>query len=187
MRNDQFKTEFGDANCRLWKRVTRYIKYTNRASRLRNDLQSGSVTQLLTAKWARKDQTIEDLGAALMNEFEKLSSHLLTLLRKPDLWYQNDVFTLPLDECAYIIPPPTLFGIAIHRPVVSILAYEPLSPSPKLREVAYLHISSSSYEMWNAFGIAVTTVHCRNNMLKIKEALQAAGLYIVPPWPSDDE
>jgi hypothetical protein len=179
--------EFGQANAQFWRYVRTYINRTNVAAKLRNDLRAGTLVPLLIAKWARQHQSMEVLAVGLMQEFRTLSSRLLTILRKPRNSFGQGNASLPLDSDAYIIPPPTLFGIAVHNPVVSILAYEPLSTHPKLREIAYLHTSSHSYEMWNMLGIAVAAAHCSSNMLRIKEALQMAGLYVPPPPLTDPD
>lgn len=162
---------FGRANAQFWRYVRTYINRTNVAAKLRHDLQAGTLVPLLIAKWARQHQSMEDVAADLMQEFQSLSGRLLTILRKSQYSCGQGDKSLPLHLDAYIIAPPTLFGIVVHRPVVSILAYEPLLNPSKLREVAYLHTSSQSYEMWNVLAIAVAAVHCRNNMLKIKELL----------------
>lgn len=178
---------FGQANVQLWRHVRTYINRTNVVAKLRNDLRAGTLVPLLITKWARQHQSMEDLAVGLMQEFLTLSSRLLTILRKPQNSFGQGNASFPLDPDAYIIPPPTLFGIVVHKPVVSILAYEAPSTHPKLREIAYLHTSSHSYEMWNVLGIAVTAAHCSSNMLRIKYALQTAGLYVPPPPLTDPD
>jgi len=172
---------FGDANCRLWRRVRTFIKCINSTAGLRNDIRAGTLVPLLVLKRCREGQTTAELAAAFMDEFQALTSRLLkALIKSPLPVSELGLSAFPTDTSAYITPPPTLFGIAIHRPIISVLAYEPLTHPSRIKEVAYLHTSSSSYEMWNVFGIAITAVHCRNNLLRIKNALQAEGRYVTP-------
>ena len=160
MRTDR-NVGFGDANCRLWRRVRTFTKSIYAAAGLQHDIQASPLVPFLVLKKARENQSTADLALEFMNEFHALSSRLLTMLIKsPQSTPEPGSSDFPTDTSAYNTSTPTLFGIAIHRPVVSILAYETLANPPKLREIAYLHISSSSYEIWNALGIAITVIHC---------------------------
>jgi hypothetical protein len=180
--------EADEANVRLWRRVRTFITCINSAARMRQDIRAGTLVPLLILPRCRESQTTTELVAAFTDEFQGLTSRLLkALIKSPSVMSKPGLSVFPTDTSAYITPPPTLFGIVIRRPVISILAYEPLAHLPRIQEIAYMHISSSSYEMWNAFGIAITAIHCRNNQLRIKNALQAEGRYVAPPKFDDSD
>ena len=142
------------------------------------EIRSGSFVPLIQVmKWKWEDLTTDDLENVMTDHLRELSNRLLGLLLKPQAL---GIFEghFPRDPEAYIIPPPSIFGLLIKGTVVAIVAYEPLSALDKIRVVAYIQFSSQTLEAWNCLSLAITAVHCRNNMVKIREALQAAGLYV---------
>jgi hypothetical protein len=139
--------------------------------------------QVMNWKWGIL--TTDELENVMKDHLRGLSNRLLKLLLKqqaPGIYDEN----LPRDPEAYIIPPPSIFGLLIKDTVAAIVAYEPLSSRDKIRVVAYLHFSSQTHEAWNCLSLAIVAAHCRNNMVKVREALQAAGLY-KPVIKCDDD
>ena len=158
-------------------RLRGYIRMIERDAGVYHEIRSGYFVPLIQVmKWKWGNLTTDDLENVMTDHLRQLSKRLLRLLLKqqaPGIYEEN----LPRDPEAYIIPPPSIFGLLIKETVAAIVAYEPLSPRDKIRVVAYVHFSSQTQEAWNCLSLAIVAVHCRNNMIKIREALQAAGLY----------
>lgn len=154
-----------------------YIRMIQRDAGVNDEIHSGYFVPLIQVmKWKWENLTTDELENIMTDHLRELSKRLLKLLLKqqaPGNYDEN----LPRDPEAYIIPPPSIFGLLIKDAVVAIVAYEPLSSRDKIRVVAYIHFSSQTQEAWNCLSLAIVAAHCRNNMVKIREALQAAGLY----------
>jgi len=158
-------------------RLRIYIRMIQKDASVCKEIESGCFVPLLQVmRWKWGNPTTDELETVMTDHLSKLSERLLKLLlkqRAPGICEDS----LPRDPEAYIIPPPSIFGLLIKDAVAAIVAYEPLSARDKFRVVAYLHFSSQTHEAWNCLALAIVAVHCRNNMVKIREALQTAGLY----------
>jgi hypothetical protein len=141
------------------------------------EIRSGNFVPLIQVmKWKWRSLTTDELENVMTNHLRELSKRLLRLLLKQQA-SGIDEENLPRDPEAYIIPPPSLFGLLIKDTVAAIVAYEPLSARDTIRVVAYIHFTSQRLEAWNCLSIAIVAAHCRNNMVNVREALQASGLY----------
>jgi len=154
-----------------------YIRMIQRDAGVDEEIRSGCfvpLIQVMKGTWG--NLTTDELENVMTDHLRALSNRLRKLLLKrqaPGICEEN----LPRDSEGYIIPPPSIFGLLIKDTVATIVAYEPLSVRDKIRVVAYLHFSSQTHEAWNCLSLAIVAVHCRNNMVKIREALEAAGLH----------
>lgn len=159
------------------RRLRMYIRMIEKDAGVKDEIRSGYFVPLIDVmKWQWGMLTTDELENVMTDHLRKFSKRLLKLLLKQQahgIYGEN----LPCEPEAYIISPPSIFGLLIKDKVAAIVAYEPLSTRDKIRVIAYIHFSSQTNEAWNCLSLAIVAVHCRNNMVKIKEALQAAGLY----------
>lgn len=171
----------------FWRYLCNFISSAQKDGKVYWDVMYGEFVPLLHVMgWFRKEPSKEALLRIMTRKLREHARSLLKLLRQPQA-DDGKEDNLPLDKKAYIIPPPMLFGLLIKGPIVEIVTYEPLSKDDKPREFASFRFSSSRYKSLNCLTLAIVAVHCRNSMMKMKEALKSSGLYTAPVFPPDHD
>ena len=69
----------------------------------------------------------------------------------------------------YSYPVPTLYAIVSSHALIALMAYKPDDPKPDAKPVAFLDMTDSNYDVWNALALAIMVCHARNVQVRIAE------------------
>jgi hypothetical protein len=149
-----------------------YMKFIHKDCKLWIPIKKKKMWSLICYAPGDEKTPTEKLEELILVRLRKRAGQVLELLRVEPRANERDPSDLFYhDGSAYLVEPPTLYGIVAKEAVIALVAYEPLSPRDALRTIAFFHMSKPKYDVWNALALAIVMMHCRNHLLKIKQAI----------------
>lgn len=79
----------------------------------------------------------------------------------------------PSEDMLYSHKLPSLYGFVISHTIVAVVNYDITAFAPKLRIIATFDFGEPGYDVWNALGVAIVAVHCRNKMMELAPVMPA--------------
>ncbi|KIW01834.1 uncharacterized protein PV09_06685 [Verruconis gallopava] len=147
-----------------------YMKFIHKDCKLWIPIKKKKLWSLICYAPGDPEKSADELEELALKRLRKRKEKVLDLLRVADTSRRDSDFFWH-DGSAYLVEPPTLYGVVAKQTVVALVAYEPLSPRDALRTIAFFHMSKPKYDVWNALALAIVMIHCRDHLLKIKKAI----------------